>query len=124
MFNKIKAAVVDLPNPGNNVNIFEISSNFSKHKMNDNESTIKSTRSEYIPKTILNDKNQFITERGKRRSSSGRRILSSGFSKAKSPLEPDFNLHSNDNTRGNLISIPNDIDLFMAGVTQHSVQNQ
>ena len=79
IFNKIKAALVDLTNPGSNVNIFEISSNFSKHKMNDDESIIKSTRSDYIPKKILNDQNQFITERGKRRSSSGRRISSSGF---------------------------------------------
>lgn len=130
MFNTIKKCAIDLTNPINNPDIFEITSNASKRHNNDDSSTIRSTK---VPTAISTQDetqlNQFVTERKVRindpesRLKSNRRRVS-GHSKAKSPMDFDFHPHSNDNTKEVLNPIPNENDLFMAGITQHSVQNQ
>ena len=48
----------------------------------------------------------------------------SGFSKAISPMDRNYNLQSNNNVQGVATINPDDLALFMANVTQHGVQNQ
>ena len=52
----------------------------------------------------------------------GRR--SSGFSRPVSPLDSNYNKTSNQNIQGAYTIPPDEKQLFMAGVTQHGVQNQ
>ena len=48
----------------------------------------------------------------------------SGFSKAISPMDANYNPQSNQNVQGVTTINPDDLSLFMAGVAQHGVQNQ
>ena len=55
MFKQIKATAVELTNPVNNPNIYEVSSNRSRKSFNDDNSTLKSTESchsKKIPTTV------------------------------------------------------------------------